>query len=63
VEEPKEAEPGVKVVEKEVVEVAFQAEEVARMIKVVVQLMEAPAGYKDALEFLVSEQVESLKQE
>lgn len=29
------AEPGVKVVEKEEVEVAFQAEEVARMTKVV----------------------------
>lgn len=62
-EEPREAEPGVTVVEKEEVEVAFQAAEVVRMIKVVVRLMEAPAGYRDALEFLVSEQVESLKQE
>lgn len=62
VEEPKVVVSGVKVVEMEVVGLRFQAEKVAKMIKVVVQLGEEPAGYKAALEFPVSEQVESQKQ-
>lgn len=61
VEEPRVAVSGVEVVAKEEAEVAFQAE-VAKMIKVVAQLMKESAGYRAALEFLASEQVELLKQ-
>lgn len=64
VEEPRVVVSQVEVAEKEDVdeEVAFQAEEVARMTRVVVQLREESAGYTAALEFLVFEQVELLKQ-
>lgn len=62
VEEPRVAVSGVEEVEKGDAEVAFQDEEVAKLIKAVVQLMEESAGYRAALEFLVSEQVELLKQ-
>lgn len=64
VEEPRVVVSQVEVAEKEDVdeEVAFQAEEVARMIRVVVQLREESAGYMVALEFLVFEQLELLKQ-
>jgi hypothetical protein len=61
VEEPRVVVSGVEVGEKKDAdeEVAFQAEEVA---KVVVQLTEESVGYRVALEFLVSDQVELLKQ-
>lgn len=51
VEEPRVAESGVKVEEIEVVVVA-------KMIKVVVQLVVGSAGYKVALKFPVSEPAE-----
>lgn len=62
VEEPRVAVSGVEEVEKGDAEVAFQDEEEAKLTRVVVQLMGESAGYRAALEFLVSEQVELLKQ-
>lgn len=66
VEEPGVVVSGVEVAEKEKEDVgeeeAFQADEVAKMIEAVVQLTEESVGYRIALEFLVSEQVELLKQ-